>query len=633
MSVQYGKCNFDGRPIHPEDFDRVRPLLAPYGPDGESYMYKQNFGLLYLAFHTTEESRREVQPCEFTREAVLTWDGRLDNRENILSLLAGKLTASATDVEIAAAAFERWGTDSFPKLIGDWALSVWDARSQTLILAKDFVGARHLFYSLGRDEATWCTILDPLVLFTNHRFELDKEYLAGWLAFFPSPHLTPYVGIASVPPASFVRIVRDRDVVREYWNFESTKRILYRDDREYEEHFRCVFSDSVRRRLRSDRTVIAELSGGVDSSSVVCVADQIVDSGSVQASKVATVSYYDHSEPNWNELPYVAVVEAARQVTGCHIDVSQRRYIPQIIERNFPAMPGSAPYKDEPERRFADCLTENGHRVLLSGVGGDEVMGGVPTPIPELQNSLVSFRFRRLAHQLKDWALVQRRPWLSLLWETLREFLPPNWRGTRLDRMSAYWLCPNFAQKYKTALSGYEPRMKFSGPHPCFQQNMSTIDALRRHVAATAPSRNPPYEKRYPYLDRELLEFVFAIPREQLIRPSQRRFLQRGALRGIVPPEILERKRKAYVARGPMAAVAAHCSELTARDMVAASLGIVDPILFADVLEQAREGREVPVVSLLRTLTMESWLHAIVAPGESQCKGRLQRAALPQVTT
>jgi len=633
MSVQFGKCNFDGRPVDPEDLDRVGTLLAPYGPDGERRLCKQNFGVLYRAFHTTEESWRELQPCEFACEVVLTWDGRLDTRGDLLSLLAGKLAATATDVEIAAAAFERWGTNSFAKLIGDWALSVWDARSQTLILAKDFIGARHLFYSRERDEVTWCTILDPLVLLSNRHFELDKEYLAGWLAFFPSPCLTPYVGIASVPPSSFVQIARDQKVVREYWSFDSARSIVYRDDREYEEHFRSVFSDSVHRRLRSDRTVIAELSGGVDSSSIVCIADHIVDRGFVQASKIATLSYYDVSEPNWNELPYVAVVEQRRGVTGCHIDVSQRTYTPQSAERPFPVLPGSASYCDEPERRFADCLAEQGHRVLLSGLGGDEVMGGVPTPIPELQDFLVNFRFRALAHQLKAWALVQRRPWLFLLRETLREFLPPNWRCIGSDRTSVYWLCPNFEQKYRMALSGYEPRMKFLGPRPCFQQNLTTVDALRRHVAVTAPSSNPPHEKRYPYLDRDLLEFVFAVPRDQLIRPGRRRSLQRRALHGIVPPEILERKRKAYVTHGPTAAVAAHCRELTAGGMIAASLGILDPHLFADALDQARKGKEVPVVSLLRTLTIESWLRAVVTSGQSQCNGQPQWADLSRVTT
>jgi len=78
---------------------------------------------------------------------------------------------------------------------------------------------------------------------------------------------------------------------------------------------------------------------------------------------------------------------------------------------------------------------------------------------------------------------------------------------------------------------------------------------LRRQLACSALPTRPAYELRYPFLDRELLEFLFAIPREQLVRPGQRRSLMRRALTGVVPPEISNRKRKAYVVRGPMAAV------------------------------------------------------------------------------
>src|SRR5271155_4144009 len=78
MSVQFGKCNFDGKPVDPGDLDPVRPVLAPYGPDGEGYICRDNFGILFRAFHTNKESRRERQPRILAHGVVLTWDGRLD---------------------------------------------------------------------------------------------------------------------------------------------------------------------------------------------------------------------------------------------------------------------------------------------------------------------------------------------------------------------------------------------------------------------------------------------------------------------------------------------------------------------------------------------------------------------------
>src|SRR5438876_6165187 len=147
MSAQFGKCNFDGRPVHPEDLDEVRPVLAPYGPDSEGCICKDNFAILYRAFHTTKESRKEQQPRILKSAAILTWDGRLDNREELISTAANGLSQESTDLEIVAAAYERWESQSFAKLIGDWAISIWNSKDRSLILAKDFVGTRHLFYS------------------------------------------------------------------------------------------------------------------------------------------------------------------------------------------------------------------------------------------------------------------------------------------------------------------------------------------------------------------------------------------------------------------------------------------------------------------------------------------------------
>jgi len=208
MSAQYGKCNFDGKPVDPEDVNEVRPVLAPYGPDGEGFICKDNIALLYRALQTTKESRREVQPHIAPSGAVLMWDGRLDNREELICELGRGITSESPDVEIVAAVYEVSGTRSLAKLIGDWALSVWDSAARTLILAKDFVGTRHLYYSIENDHVTWCSILDPLVISPRHPFKLDEEYVAGWLSFFPATHLTPYLGIHSVPPSSFVRLTR-----------------------------------------------------------------------------------------------------------------------------------------------------------------------------------------------------------------------------------------------------------------------------------------------------------------------------------------------------------------------------------------------------------------------------------------
>ena len=183
MSAQFGRWNFDGKPVDRDYVEKVTHLLYLYGPDGRGSYSKGNISILYHAFHTTKESKCEKQPCATASGAVLTWDGRLDNRDDLIHQLVGALGNSATDVEIVAAAYDDWGSDCFAMLIGDWALSIWDPRASSLLLAKDPIGTRHLYYSLGKDQVTWSTILDPLVLFAEGPFSLREEYIAGWFSF------------------------------------------------------------------------------------------------------------------------------------------------------------------------------------------------------------------------------------------------------------------------------------------------------------------------------------------------------------------------------------------------------------------------------------------------------------------
>jgi asparagine synthase (glutamine-hydrolysing) len=629
MSVQFGRWNLDGKPVDQTYLAKVKPILAPYGPDDEGAYTTTNLSILYRAFHTTKESRCEMQPHIAQSGVVITWDGRLDNRAELIRCLRETITISATDVSIVAAAYDEWGASCFSKLVGDWALSIWDAKSRSLILAKDPIATRHLYYFIDNDQVTWSTILDPLLLFANKSFALCEEYIAGWFSFFPAAHLTPYIGIHSVPPSSSVLIRNGQPVVAKYWDFDPTKRIRYRTDAEYEEHFRAVFGEAVRRRLRSDNPILAELSGGMDSSSIVCMADTIfarggaessrLDTifarGGAESSRLDTISYFDDSEPNWDERPYFTKVEEQRGHTGTHIDVGKREPFNFEFDSNhFAATPGSGDGRpSEFSRQIATCMASRGNRAVLSGIGGDEFTGGVPTPNSELADLLTQGQFKILAHQLKVWALNKRKPWFHLFFDAAREFLPPTLVTIPKHKRPATWLNRGFVKRNRAALTGYEDRTKFFGPLPSFQANLRTMDVLRRQLACTDLSSDPTREKRYPYLDRDLLEFLSAIPREQLVRPGQRRSLMRRALIGIVPDKLLNRKRKAFVVRSPRAAISTEWESLTemSRHMVSGSLGIVQAERIFEILQKVRRGDEVSIVTLMRTFTIELWLRGL----------------------
>ena len=614
MSVQFGRWSFDGKPVDPDYLEAVSSALRPYGPDGSGSYATKDISILYHAFHTTKESYTEVQPHICASGAVIAWDGRLDNRADLISEIRDSLCVNSTDLEIVAATYKKLGTKCLGKLIGDWALSIWNPIEHSLLLAKDPVGTRHLYYIFDQNHIAWSTVLGPLVWFAGSTLEFSEEYIAGWLSMFPAAHLTPWRAIYAVAPSSFVLFKPGKYTVTKYWNFDSNSEIRYASDAEYEEHFRSVFENAVRRRLRSDRPVLAELSGGRDSSSIVCVADTIMARGSAETPRLDTISYFNDDEPNWNERPYFSKVEEKRGRIGWRINVGIHDLKEELTSRPTPeSRRFFAPTPGQDARslkQFKLCVESQGNRVVLSGIGGDETMGGVPTPVPELENLLARGQFGSLARQLRVWSLEKRKPWFLLLWEAARQFLPLALCGVPKHLRPATWLQPSFARRHGKALTGYRSRTKLFGPFPSFQNSLATLDALRRQLACTPLPLEPPYEKRYPYLDRSLLEFVLAIPREQLVRPTQRRSLMRRALVGVVPDEVLNRRGKAFVVKAPLLRISREWASLLEmrQDLVSSSLGFVDAERFINTLQVAKQGVEVPVVPLMRILSIESWL-------------------------
>src|SRR5205807_598760 len=264
------------------------------------------------------------------------------------------------------------------------------------------------------------------------------------------------------------------------------------------------------------------------------------------------------------------------------------------------ATPGAAAARprnceDDPQTRLFE---RNNIRVVLSGIGGDEVMGGVPTPHPELQDLIAQGQFRRPAHQLKVWALNKRKPWFFLLGEAIGAFLPASLLPEPKYRRPVPWLTDAFVGQHRDVLSGFERRVSFFGSLPSFQMNMSAIETLRRQLGTKCLPKDPAHERRFPFLDRDLLEFIYAIPREQLVRPGYRRSLMRRALAGIVPAEVLERRRKAYASRGARVAAVRESNSLVPiiHNMASARLRIVNEQTFRKAVEAVKTSEEVPLV-------------------------------------
>jgi asparagine synthase (glutamine-hydrolysing) len=614
MSTLFGRWNFDGKAVDPEYIGKVRAMLDAHSPDGVTICVKSTFVILYGALHVTDESRREQQPAISPAGTFLTWDGRLDNRAELLPRLACR-SSNPSDLEIVAESWEKEGTLCLGSLVGDWSLSVLNHYERTLILARDFLGSRPLYYLRNNRYIAWSTVLEPLLLCPEERFTLCEEYIAGWLAGYPEAHLTPYEEIRAVPPASLVRITSRTATVEKYWDFHPLEESPCKSDAEYEERFRVLFFDAVHRRLRSRSPVLAQLSGGMDSSAIVCAADHVAANRGVRP--VETVSYFDDSEPNWNERPFFTAVEVYRGRTGFHLDVASDGLLLPQRGGSFPVTPAHGGRPTDSQVRLARHITEGNFQVLLSGSGGDEFTGGAPTGIPELADLLSRAEFRQFLRRAFLWAMASRKPLLHVAGKSIRTFLP-TMRATNTSRQWPMpWLTPSFARRNQKTLSIAVTRFRWRGPLPTFQENLRALDGLRRQIACAELPPAPCCEKRYPFLDRDLLEFLFNIPREQLVRPNQRRSLFRRALRGIVPDVVLDRPRKAFVATSHLKAVAADWRRIMnlTETMMLESSHTLDSNIFRETLEQARHGGDVPLLPAMRALRLEWWMQDMAVQG------------------
>lgn len=611
MSIQFGIWNFNCAPVDPAFLHRAKVLISHHGPDAQTVYSEQSLGIVYGAFHTTREGRSEIQPHVTRSGAVLTWNGRLDNREELISVIPGFKVEDSSDVAITAAALEFWGTGCFAKIVGDWAVSAWNPRDRKLLLAVDYMGIRRLYYSITRQTVIWCTHLHTLISTLPISLTINDEYIAGYLTHYPASHLTPYREIHAVPPGSFVVIGNGSSVPSRYWSFQPGHRIRYKTDAEYEAHFRRLLYQAIRRRLRSDMPVLAELSGGLDSSSIVCVADDIVARSEVREFRVDTISYYDPTLAAGDERTYVARVERRRGRKGHHIDTSVYGCSLSLGDPTFVAVPGATTRVEGLRSAVHEFMHRQGYRVVLSGIGGDEFLGGVPQPQAQLADFIVRGRLIRLAKELAAWSLIQKRPWLHLLGGAML-LLPPATLRARLDDQAALspWIDAEFAKRYSLRLRQLGPQGRYGFWLPSRREKAQTVIAIRRQLAYSSACEYDSEDRRFPFLDQTLVEFLLSIPASQLLRPGQRRSLMRRSLAGIVPPEILSRRSKGSVARSALACLELHRAEL--RELLtsarSAKRGYIDEHCLREGLNLAIHGDVSQLMNLIRALQLEAWL-------------------------
>ncbi len=413
-------------------------------------------------------------------------------------------------------------------------------------------------------------------------------------------------------------IVQDgRAKHQRYWSFGAWRDVRYRREEEYEEHFRTVFRQAVRRRLRADGPILCELSGGVDSSSIVCVADDILARKEVGVPSLDTLSMYDATESAADERYYIAMIEERRGRKGHHFDINGYGNTASWDHKEFSSVPGPPQQMEGIRAAIFQLLVNRGYRVVLSGIGGDEFLGGVPNPYPQLADLIFFPRPYSLFKQLTAWSLSKRRPITELFWNALKLCNPLS-RGRSTDaHLHAPWLEASFVRKYfpadrSAAITASSPPWQPT-KHECWQ----TFAAMTCQFAFFRPNGLQFEERRYPYLDQDLLQFLAAIPADQLLRPGQRRSLMRRALAGLVPTEILWRKTKGSASRTFIANLNDHWTRLEAifAYPLVCRFGYVDQERWMAGLRDTKFGNVRNLMHIAKTLHLEFWLRMLTQQG------------------
>jgi asparagine synthase (glutamine-hydrolysing) len=622
MSALGGILNFGNNPppVNERLLADLGKALDSHGPDGGLEVAVANIGMTSRAFHTTQESHLEVQPLLTSQGHILAWNGRLDNRDQLIRELCDDLQDSPltiTDLEIAMAAYLKWGRGCFVRLIGDFCLTLWDARLKVVYLVRDVVGTRALYFYVGGGSACWSTRLSPLLDLFGIKLEVEEEYIAGQLTRVPEPGLTPYKDVHAVKPAYVVAISQAGQVnERRYWGLDPNKEIRYRTDEQYVEHFLDEFRGAVKCRLRSDRPVFAELSGGLDSSSIVCMADQIIAREKVQTPRLETVSQVFDESPSADERKFIRFVEEQRGVNSHYIREDEYRMLAPLPNDFVIVTPNPVLLALGYIKGMHEAMRTSGARVLLSGQGGDELLGSNYSAYPEVADHLKSFKLLLLHRQLQRWSHALNKPYIQVLWDNAVVPILPRKMQTIFKRGPARslppWFSPAFIKRANLRDRNLGTKDVFGFRLPSGRDQSAGFISLVRSISLGCRTEQSNIDLTYPYLHRPLVEFLQAIPLEQLLRPGENRALMRRGMRGVLPNKITQRKTKGNPEEVIVRALIREWSRLRPifENARVCARGYMERGALLAALDRAKHGCEPLSSPLLSTLCLELWLRA-----------------------
>ncbi len=557
---------------------------APRGPE----VWRE--GPVGLAGLPSSESRVDTSlAAEKKTELVAIGDLRIDNRKELSAALG--IDPGATDIRILLTAYRAWGDDCPARLLGDFAFAVWDGARRRLLLARDAMGMRPLFYAVQPGRILIASEIEQL-LEAGVEPRLAQEVLAAFLTgLMPAGGSTFYRGVDELPPGMTLVATAEGHSLTTHWQPDPSSEIRYKDEWDYAEHLREIFRESVSCRLHTDAPVGILLSGGLDSGAAASTAAQLIQTGESNAPELRPYSWAFEEFPQCDERHISRFIVEHYGLDATDVSIKGAWPLDEY--------PAHGPHRDEPRvfayqpliERSLRIARDDGVRIMLSGDRGDLTMGGWSLDYVALladhQWSVLRdevHRHRKATGESMGAILsgyLLRPAWRRMrargLMHTVRRVTKPDRFTTTIE--APPWLAVGISDtehkleaQQPSTMPTWSQQQRFDWIFDDFQMRgmLWSERTYARHGVVFAD----------PWSDRRIAEFALSVPQQILNRPGEvDKRLVREAMAGVMPEPAREQAAKILptplfdaALRGPGQAAA--WDLLQARNLEA--LGLVD---------------------------------------------------------
>ncbi|WCT11883.1 asparagine synthase-related protein [Mucilaginibacter jinjuensis] len=385
MSVIFGKCHFNNKPIANDELSVMQTRLNHWQADNKGIWINNNVGLGHLMLYNTTPSLTEVLPYHHDGpKLTITADARIDNRDELFGKLGIPAIEKTTipDSILILKAYEKFGERCTEHLIGDFAFAIWDSNKQQLFCARDQMGVKPFFYYTGADFFAFASEKKGIMAIEGVDLAINKQFLFNQLVFPPeqATDTTLYEHIKKLPPAYtlVLNLTNGHRKLQRYWDLDAETETRFATKAEYHEGLLYHFEQAVQCRSLSHYNVGVELSGGMDSSAITGVANNYLKTQEKNLITFSNTLSDDVDNPEITKLDERRYIDAVLEFNNIKdfVYVTQTAFDNLIDELNFAIEVNDGLERWNPlwQLPLKKSAMEHGVRTLLSGFPGDELV-------------------------------------------------------------------------------------------------------------------------------------------------------------------------------------------------------------------------------------------------------------------